>query len=269
MRFERVATPSWAAGMGQDNYGLYADLELHGITQRFRWINPGTFMMGSPNDEPERFDDELQHQVTLSQGYWLADSACTQALWLAVMGENPSRFQDNANNPVENVSWDDVQVFTQRINQSRPGLLARLPSETEWEYACRAGTTTPFAFGDTITPEQVNYDGNSPYAGAAKGEFREKTVPVKSLPASSWGLYGMHGNVWEWCADWYDDYEQLAVIDPTGPTEGSYRVLRGGSWYSYARNTRSASRDWNNPAVRIVYRGFRLALGSAGVSPVG
>jgi len=269
LRFERLAKPSWATGMGQDNYGLYADLALHGITQRFRWINPGTFMMGSSNDEPERLDNELQHRVTLTQGYWLADSACTQALWLAVTGENPSRFKDNSNNPVENVSWDDVQAFILRLNQSQPGLLARLPSEAEWEYACRAGTVTPFSFGGNITTEQVNYNGNYPYAGAAKGEYREKTLPVKSLSANPWGLYEMHGNVLEWCADWYGDYEPTAAIDPTGPKDGSFRVLRGGSWIHYARSSRSAYRYRYDPDERLDDFGFRLALGRTGVSREG
>ena len=269
LRFERLARPAWAAGMGQDQYGLYADLEFKGIIQRFGWINPGTFMMGLPNDEPERLDNELQYQVTLSQGYWLADSACTQALWQAVMGDNPSRFQDNSNNPVENVTWDDAQAFIQRLNQSQSGLSARLPSEAEWEYACRAGTTTAFAFGGNITPQQVNYNGDYPYAGAAKGEYRKKSVAVKSLPANPWGLYEMHGNVWEWCVDWYGDYESGLAVDPAGPRDGSPRMLRGGSWFSDARYTRSAYRRRRNPAVRDGYYGFRLALGRAGVSPAG
>jgi formylglycine-generating enzyme required for sulfatase activity len=266
LRFERLAMPSWATGMGQDNYGLYAELELKGIIQRFRWINPGTFMMGSPNDEPERTDTEQQHQVTLTQGYWLADSACTQALWLAVTGKNPGRFQENTNNPVENVSWDDVQAFIQQLNQGFPDLWARLPTEAEWEYACRAGTITPFSFGDNITTEKVNYNGNYPYADA-KGQYREKIVPVKSLPANPWGLYEMHGNVWEWCADGYGEYEPTAAIDPTRPGEGSGRVLRGGSWGYNAGSTRSAYRDGFIPVVRDDSYGFRLALGRTGVSP--
>ena len=179
----------WAREWGQDKFGLFMVLELQGNQQCFRWIRPGSFMMGSTvESDSDRSDDELQHQVTLTQGYWLADSACTQALWLAVTGKNPGHFQDNPNNPVENVSWDDVQAFIQQLNHGFPDLLARLPSEAEWEYACRAGTDTPFSFGGNITTEQVNYDGNYPYAGAAKGEFREKTVPVKSLPANPWGL---------------------------------------------------------------------------------
>ena len=261
---------AWARAWGQDKFGLFMVLELQGNPQCFRWIRPGGFKMGSIVDaDLERDDNELQHQVTLTQGYWLADSACTQALWLAVTGKKPGRFQDNANNPVENVSWDDVQAFIQRLNQSQPGLLARLPSEAEWEYACRAGTSTPFAFGDNIATEQVNYNGDYPYAAAAKGENRKKTLPVKSLPANPWGLYEMHGNVWEWCADWYGDYEHTAAIDPAGPREGSGRVLRGGSWGNFARSTRSAYRDWYLPVARNGRNGFRLALGRTGVSPAG
>ena len=267
IRFERLAMPSWAAGMGQDNDGLCADLEFKGITQRFRWINPGMFMMGSSNDEAERFDNELQHQVTLTRGYWLADTTCTIALWEAVMDKNTSTFKENPDNPVENVSWDDVQAFIQRLNQSLPGLSSRLPSEAEWEYACRGGTSTPFSFGENITTEQVNYNGGYPYAGGVKGEYRGKTLPVKSLPTNSWGLYGIHGNVWEWCADWYGDYESGMAVDPAGPRDGSDRVLRGGSWFSHAGYTRSASRGRNIPAVRYDYYGFRLALGRTGKSP--
>ncbi len=272
--FDRSLLPvifpaAWARAWGQDQFGLFMILELQGIRQCFRWMRPATFMMGSPEDEPERYEREKQHLVTLTQGFWLADSACTQALWQAVMSDNPSRFQNHFNNPVENVSWDDVQRFIEQLNQSHPGLWARLPTEAEWEYACRAGTSTAFSFGGNITTEQVNYDGNYPYAGTAKGVFREKTVPVKCLPANRWGLYGMHGNVWEWCADWYGDYESESIVDPTGPGNGSLRVLRGGSWNGHARYTRSAIRDWDNPAVRFDGYGFRLALGQTGVSPAG
>jgi len=249
--------------VGWDEIGLYADLVVAGVTQRFRWIAPGTFMMGSPDSEPERFDDETPHEVTLTRGYWLADTACTQALWLAVMGENPSWFQDDSEDPVQSVSWDDAQVFIARLNERVEGLNARLPTEAEWEYACRAGTESPFAFGDTITPEQVNYDGHYSHAGAPEGLYRDRTVPVKALPSNGWGLYQMHGNVWEWCADWFGDYPEGPVFDPTGPADDAVRVLRGGSWLVEAGRARSASRARNDPSRGFVYSGFRLALGPA------
>ena len=263
---ERFPLP-WASAWGDDEYGLWMMLELGEARQRFRWIAPGTFEMGSPVDEPERMDDEVPHQVTLTQGYWLADTACTQALWMAVMGSNPSRnpsrFQVDPRNPVEQVSWNDVQEFLEKLDRRVPGLDARLPSEAEWEYACRAGTTTAFSFGANITPEQVNYNGNHPYAGGKKGLYREKTVPVASLPANAWGLYEMHGNVWEWCADWYGDYPSTPQTDPHGAVTGDQRVLRGGSWGGDGRNVRSASRNYNEPGVRDFNFnfGFRLAPG--------
>ena len=273
IRSDREATvlawmtrPSWAEVLGQDRYGLYADLNLNGITQRFRWIPPGVFMMGSPESEPERYDDESQHEVTLRLGYWLADTACTQALWLAVMGENPRRFNDDLNNPVDSVRWNDCQQFIQRLNGLIPDLAARLPTEAEWEYACRAGTTTPFSFGDNITTEQVNYNGNYPYNNGKNGEYRQKTVAVKSLSANPWGLYEMHGNVWEWCADWFGDYPTTAVENPTGPTAGATRVVRGGAWLIYGRFVRSAYRSRNAPDFRNFNLGFRLALGHSGAA---
>lgn len=266
LTLEWLTMPSWAEVIGQDRYGLYADLNLNGIVQRFRWIAPGTFWMGSPVSEPERLSRETQHEVTLTEGYWLADSACTQALWIAVMDNNPSGFEDDPNHPVENVSWNDSQRFVERLNAKIRNFEARLPTEAEWEYACRAGTSTPFSFGYNITPEQVNYNGNHPYAGGKKDLYREKTVPVKSLPVNPWGLYEMHGNVWEWCEDWFGDYPNDAVINPTGAETGVNRVLRGGSWIIYARDTRSANRFRLEPDYRLISIGFRLALGRKGAS---
>jgi len=255
---------AWASEWGEDRIGLFIVLVYKGVRQVFRWIPPGTFQMGSPKNEVDRYEHEIQQAVTLTEGYWLADSACTQALWTAVMGVNPSRFQDNQNNPVENVSWDDARQFIERLNCNFTDLEARLPTEAEWEYACRAGTDTPFSFGHNITPDQVNYNGNYPYAGGVKGMYREKTVPVKSLPANRWGLYEMHGNVLEWCADWFGDYAAEAAVNPVGPVEGSYRVLRGGSWYYNGRLVRSANRLRYVPVYRDGIIGFRLALGQQG-----
>jgi sulfatase modifying factor 1 len=259
----RVYLPQSGDQFRCDQVGIYADLIIKGTIQRCRWIPPGNFCMGSPSSEKERQENEIQHQVTLSQGFWLADTVCTQALWKAVMGDNPAFFTDNENNPVEQVSWDDVHNFLKRLNNLIPGLGAQLPTEAQWEYACRAGTATPFLFGENITPEQVNYDGNAPYAGGKKGWCREKTVAVKSLPANPWGLYEMHGNVWEWCADWYDDFTALPIIDPTGSDTGSSRVLRGGSWSNHGWRTRSANRGWYAPVNRDNYIGFRFVAGRA------
>jgi sulfatase modifying factor 1 len=254
--------PPWASEWEEDaEWGLAATLNLNGVKQTFRWIQPGTFLMGSPEGEVDRFGNETQHEVTLSRGYWLADTACTQALWQAVMGDNPSRFKDDPANPVEHVSWDDVQTFLYRLNELVPGLAAGLPSEAQWENACRAGTTTPFSFGKNITPDQVNYNGEYPYADGKKGLYREHTVPVKSLPPNPWGLYEMHGNVYEWCADWYGDYPEGPQTDPSGPPEGVGRVLRGGSWLRDGRFCRAALRFWYGPGVRYFILGFRLAPG--------
>ena len=251
---------SWASDWGKDRYGLWVAFTYKNVRQCFRWIKPGKFMMGSPGNEPERDEDEHLHEVKITQGFWLADTACTQALWQAVMGENPSGFK-GAHRPVEMVSWNDCHAFIEKINGLKPGLRLRLPTEAEWEYACRAGTRTPFWFGDNITPEQVNYDGDFPYAGGEKGEDRGETVEVKSLPCNDWGLYQMHGNVWEWCSDWYGDYPTGIVIDPIGPSNGAYRVLRGGCWIYFGWFVRSACRGRGVPSFRSSITGFRLARG--------
>ena len=260
--------PPWASEWEEDaEWGLAATLNLNGVKQTFRWIQPGTFPMGSPPDDVGRFFSETQHEVTLTRGYWLADTACTQALWQAVMGVNPSHFKGDPANPVEQVSWDDVQTFLGRLNALVPGLDAGLPSEAQWENACRAGTTTPFSFGKNIMPEQVNYDGTYPYpypypdAKGKRGLNRMCTVPVKSLPPNPWGLYEMHGNVFEWCADWYGNYPKGSQTDPSGPPEGVRRVLRGGSWCVNGRYCRAAGRYRDGPGYRGHDFGFRLAPG--------
>ena len=249
---------------GFDQYGLYTDFPITPkITQRFRWIEPGTFSMGSPEAEPERSEYEDQHEVTLLNGYWLADTTVTQGQWQTIIGENPSHFKGD-NLPVENVSWDDSHHFIQQLNKSHQSLTFQLPTEAQWEYACRAETTTAFSFGENITPEQVNYDGELPYNNGRKGEFRSKTVPVKSLPSNTWGLYEMHGNVWEWCQDnWQGNLGKSAVTDPKYemPEEGAGRVVRGGSWGNYGRDARSAYRSSLSPDFRYGGLGLRLSLG--------
>ena len=246
-------------------FGVYADLHVtteHGTAiQRLQWIEPGTFLMGSPEDEPERQEREgPQHLVTLTRGLWLADTACTQALWEAVTGDNPSHFK-GADRPVEQVSWNDVQGFLDKLEALVPGGQAGLPTEAEWEYACRAGTRTPFSFGATIMPERVNYGGNYPYAGGEKGMYRGETVPVKSLPPNPWGLYQMHGNVDEWCADGTRTYTPEPAVDPFGPDDKeARRAGRGGSWFVDARRARSAYRAREFPrAMRSTPWAFACA----------
>jgi sulfatase modifying factor 1 len=251
---------SWASDWGTDQYGLWVAFTYLNVRQSFRWIKPGKFMMGSQEDEPGRYDDEIPHEVTMTQGFWMADTACKQAIWQAVTGKNPGRFK-GTDRPVENVSWNHCRDFVDKINGLKPGLNLRLPTEAEWEYACRAGTITPFWFGDNITPKQVNYDGNYPYAGGKKGKYRAETVEVKSLPCNSWGLYQMHGNVWEWCSDWYSNYPGGSGKDPIGPPDGTVRVLRGGSWINFGGYARSAFRFRSVPAYRSYNSGFRLARG--------
>ncbi|MBF0141493.1 MAG: formylglycine-generating enzyme family protein [Magnetococcales bacterium] len=250
--------------MGRDRYGLWTRIAIDGpgsqpITQRLRWIPPGRFLMGSPENEHDRLDREgPQHEVTFKQGFWLFDTACTQALWQAVMGDNPSRFQF-PDRPVENVDFKAVQEFTEKINKEHPGLALTLPSEAQWEYACRAGTTAPFSFGEDITQEQVNYDGNFPYRDGPKGEYRKQTVPVASLPPNPWGLYEMHGNVWEWCADaWHESYaEAPADGSARGDRPMAVRMMRGGSWRDRAHSVRAACRDRDGPVYRFGGLGFR------------
>jgi formylglycine-generating enzyme len=177
-----------------------------------------------------------------------------------LMDDNPSQFTGDGDTcPVESVSWNDAQKFIQKLNQRGDRITYGLPTEAQWEYAARAGTTTAFYFGDQLSTDQANYNGNYPMPGGSKGEYRDKTVPVGSFPANAWGLYDMHGNVHEWCQDWYGKYPSGPVTDPTGPSSGAYRVLRGGSWNSFARYCRSAFRDDIHPVSRGNRLGLRLA----------
>ncbi|PPD23605.1 MAG: sulfatase-modifying factor protein [Methylobacter sp.] len=268
--------PHWADTVGRERYGLYADVGIAGINQRFRWIQPGSFVMGSPKNEVGWYGDETQHQVNLSQGYWLADTACTQALWQAVLGNNPSGFK-GANRPVEQVSWDDVQTFLSRLNAKQPTLALRLPTEAEWEYACRAETTGAFNFDGELTLDKANYRGTwDDYEKWGDGALQQ-TADVKTYPPNPWGLYEMHGNVGEWCHDWHGKYpvETITITDPQGPEAGDDRVLRGGSWFFNGRDCRSAYRSVFRPDLAYYNYGFRLALGhepsqdSAGQQPAG
>jgi eukaryotic-like serine/threonine-protein kinase len=219
--------------------------------------------MGSPRDEEGRSEDDRespQHQVTVAP-FFMGKYPVTQSQYEAVMGNNPSDFtEDGAHCPVENVSWHDAIAFCQKLSQKSKGTY-RLPSEAEWEYACRAGTTAPFHFGKTITPRLVNYDGNYTYGKAPKGEYREETIAVGQFPPNAFGLFDMHGNVWEWCADhWHPNYQGAPTHGNAWIVGGdsSKRLLRGGSWDDFPRSCRSALRDWNAPDFCDRLIGFRV-----------
>ncbi len=221
------------------------------IGMKFAWIPPGHFMMGSPTEEKERRDDETPHKVTLTKGFYMGVYTVTQEQWKELMGDNPSIFKGEKNLPVDNVSWNDCQEFLKKL-QEKDKKAYRLPTEAEWEYACRAGTTTPFYFGETISTDQANYNGNGTYGNGKKGVRRGKTTPVGSFPANAWGLHDMHGNVWQWCQDWYEKYPQKDVIDPKGSKPGlAVQVVqqRGGSWWDNAWMCRSAYRGGNGNNV--------------------
>jgi formylglycine-generating enzyme required for sulfatase activity len=231
------------------------------IGMKFVWIPPGNFLMGSPKEEEDRNRDETQHKVTLTRGFYLGVYPVTQEQWQAVMGNNPSKHKGEKNLPVDNISWNDCQGFIKKLREKEKKPY-RLPTEAEWEYACRAGTTTPFHFGETISSDQANYAGEHVYGKGKEGKTRGKTTPVGTFPANAWGLHDMHGNVWQWCQDWYGEYPQKDVVDPQGPaTAKTRRVLRGGSYDSIPGECRSASRyDGYGPDVPCYYYGFRLCF---------
>ena len=254
---------SWASDWGEDEFGLWMAFTYKGVRQVFRWCEPGTFLMGSPLDESGREifgSREDQHQVTLTKGFWIADTTVTQALWQVVMGDNPSEFKGDEH-PVGNVSWEDAQAFIVKMNGMKAELKLCLPMEAQWEYACRAGTTTPFSWGDQIDSSVINFDDNNPYDNERKREYRKRTVAVKELPCNGWGLYQMHGNVWEWCQDLYTNYQVNPINDRQSFETSVDRVLRGGSWIDRDWSCRSANRHHHVPSIRFNNFGFRLARG--------
>jgi formylglycine-generating enzyme required for sulfatase activity len=267
-------------------YAVWKIEEIEGMV----WISAGTFTMGSPTTEANRSDNETQHSVTLTQGFYMGKYQVTQAQYQAVMGSNPSGVKgrvppetNTANRPVEMVSWYDALVFCNKLSMQE-GLSPayringstdpaawgtvptssnstwnavtivagsdgyRLPTEAQWEYACRAGTATAYNTGETISDNTGWYSSNS----------GSRTHTVGEKPANAWGLYDMHGNVYEWCWDWYGTYASGAQTDPTGAVSGSYRVIRGGSWYYGGQYLRSAYRNYYYPDGRSGFIGFRL-----------
>lgn len=215
----------------------------------------GTFQMG----ETGRRNAVPVHAVALP-AFAIGKYEVTQGEWKALMGANPSQNAACGDDcPVENVSWNDAREFARRLG-AKTGKTYRLPSEAEWEYACRAGTVTPYHFGETLSADKANYNGNFVYGAGKKGAYREKTMPVGSFPGNPWGLHDMHGNVWQWCHDWHGGYSGKAVTDPQGPKTGKNRVLRGGSWGSHPIFCRSANRNFTDPDSRTEFNGFRVVL---------
>jgi formylglycine-generating enzyme required for sulfatase activity len=271
----------------------FAEPLAEGVALTQLWIPPGRFKMGSPETELDRQEDEGPQHLVQLQGFFMGQTPITQAQWRSVaqwqaregerweqeLSSNPSRFQvggdtrllsENAftdDRPVEQVSWGDAMEFCRRLSQ-RTGRHYTLPSEAQWEYACRAGTSTPFAFGEMITPELANYDGNATYGNGPKGKNRKQTTPVGMFPANAWGLQDMHGNVREWCLDdWHGSYEGAPVdgsawVDgaegQSSKREGGRRLLRGGSWFYFPRFCRSAYRSLIRPGDANYGFGFRV-----------
>lgn len=221
---------------------------IDNVSFAVRYIPPGRYMRGSPANEKGRWNRETLHQVTISRGFWMMETEVTQALYEAVMLENKSRFIHPAN-PAENVTWKEAVEFCRRLSDLT-GLTWTLPTEAEWEYACRAGTTTIFHYGNSIGSDQANFNGRHPYGDASRGVNRRTTLPVGSFAPNAWGLYDMHGNVWEWCLDLFGDYPNHQVVDPQGPPRGSGRIFRGGSWACHGEELRSA--NW---CIRAEVRG--------------
>ena len=253
------------------------DLGL-GVSLEMLWVRGGEFVMGAPQKELESEEDSghPQHLVRVPE-FYLGKFPITQAQWRAVallpqveraLEPEPSRF-DGEELPVEQVSWDDAVEFCTRLSR-KTGKIYRLPAEAEWEYACRAGTKTPFYFGKTIAPDQANYNGRNAYAGGPQGEWRQRTTNVNSFPANAFGLHDMHGNVWEWCADdWHDNYEGAPVdgnawlVSGSDRGENALKVIRGGSWYLDPYYCRSACRDLNRCGDRLYTLGFRVCCNTS------
>ncbi len=294
----RVEVPHRAALEGRQQQLLHqegvspvAPTITNSLEMSLVWIPSGGFLMGSPPDEELRFREEQQHLVHISRGYWMSIDPVTQQAYQKMTGENPSEFTggheegDPQRFPVERVSWYDATAFCNQLseqeglnpyyrisNSQREGISIhgatvtsqggdgyRLPSEAEWEYACRAGMTTPFHFGNLLNGQQANCNGNYPYGTQEPGPYRQGPSEAGCYRPNAWGLYDMHGNIWEWCQDGFrQDYQLLPQVNPVSSAPETNRVYRGGGWGSSARNCRAANRDWSSPSYRNRYLGFRV-----------
>lgn len=239
-------------------------LVTNSIGIRLVYIPPGTFMMGSPENEPRRHENEVLHQVTLTRGFYIGIMPVTQGEFRAVMKRNRCYFKSSVPNqdedlPVECVEWRETQTFCTRLGK-KEARRYRLPTEAEWEYACRAGTTTPFSTGDTIATSQANYDDKCQDDGTPGGGYRRKPTRVGMFAPNAWGLHDMHGNVCEWCEDFYAPLSVTPATDPIGPQTGTDRVIRGGSFRDPAKELRSARRIAREAVGWSYHVGFRLVM---------
>ncbi len=243
------------------NMGLPLEVKSTKTDLAFRLIPAGSFVMGSPDAEIGRDEeDEKQHTATLEKPFYCGKFEVTQAQWRRVMGNSPSYFKNSeVDAPVEQVSRDDCQKFLQKLCQIEgvPTDTYRLLTESQWEYACRAGTTSPFCYGDSLDSTMANFDGDYPYGEVSKKVDRKKTVRVGQFKPNAFGLYDMHGNVWEWCSDWFRDYEG-STTESYGASSGSFRVYRGGAWNNFARSCRSALRGRCSSGSQFNFLGFRI-----------
>ncbi|MFP6854962.1 MAG: formylglycine-generating enzyme family protein [Opitutales bacterium] len=242
-----------------------------GLSLDMLWCPPGTFQTGSPANENRRDNDEVLREVTLTRGFWLGKQEVTQSQWKSVMGTNPSHFK-GPQLPVEKISWDRAKAFCEKLTKRERkarrlprGWSYQLPTESQWEYACRAGTKTAWSFGDSPkeTPQNANFADKSSGQDGAQMEYDdgfEFTAPVGSFPANPWGFHEMHGNVFEWCGDWYENHGPAPVRDPSGPLAGTERIFRGGCWALPSVFTRSARRDKHRPILESAFVGFRVSL---------
>jgi formylglycine-generating enzyme required for sulfatase activity len=260
MQEAAAAQQAWAVHLGR------SAIETQAVGIKLALVPPGEFLMGSSETEAERSNDEQQHRVRITRPFYLGVFPVTQGEYVRVIGTNPSYFRGDERRPVENVSWDEATEYCQKLTETEraagrlpSGWNYRLPTESEWEYACRVGTATKYSFGD-------DEERLGDYAWF-KENSGGKTHPVGEKSPNAWGLYDLHGNVWEWCTDSYGAYQSGEVTDPSVPSAGSYPVFRGGGWNGGAWYCRSADRCWNEPSFRDRFLGFRLALSPSGGSP--
>jgi formylglycine-generating enzyme required for sulfatase activity len=224
---------------------------------RFVRIDAGEFTMGSPASEIGHRPDETEHRVRITRAFFMSTTEVTQRQWSAIMGTAPSHFRGDPDAPVEQVTWYDTREFIRRLNETADRRF-RLPTEAEWEYACLAGSTSAYNVGDSLSSAHANYDARYPSPGQPIGTFRGRTTRVASYAPNAWGLYDMHGNVWEWCEDEYCPYPPSMSVNPRGRCGSPFRVIRGGSWYFNADSARSALRYTHEPHLKGFSIGFRI-----------